>query len=963
VSSRLHQTLADRYVLERELGAGGMATVFLARDLRHESMVAVKMLHGELAPLFAGERFAREIRITAGLQHPHILPVLDSGVADGVPYYTMPVVEGETLAHRLERERQLPLDDTLRIAGQLADALAYAHSRGVVHRDIKPSNVLLAGYPPTPGATSTWYAMLADFGIARAMHSTSEERITESGIAVGTVLYMSPEQGAGERVDGRSDIYALGCVVYEMLAGSAPFTGPSAQAIIARHAVDAPPSLRTVRATVSPALEAVVFRAMAKAPADRFQDAASFREALTEAARATTASTVALPATRSRRGPWIAVAAIAAVAAGAYAWQTLGTPRVANDPNRLMVFPLDVSGGALGRTTLGEDVATMVGNALDGVGPLRWVDGWRLMTPAQRQSGAAPDLVTGRALARAQHCGRLLLGKVTPLGGDSVSVTLELYDEDDDRPVRGQATGLRADAWRLGLHAVNQVVPTLVPGSRTVDPTWINRPPAAIASFLFAEEAAHRHRLGEALGHYRDAIAKDSTFAAAAMRGAQAASWNHRVGEASAFVELALRQPLSERDRRFALGEAAFLRGAADTAAADLQRALAVDPEMAVAWMQLGEVYTHLLPATGDVDSLAADALERAHALDSAATGPLLHLIERYLRRGQVDRATPLAAQFLASTPDTLITQHVSLLMTCARDGASKVDWSREATTHPLAVLSMAGAIGIERGYDCAKAGYAAVLNGYPRSAPNADNYRWPALVGLQAMLLARGDVAGAGARIDSAIAAGLGGSTLFLLDATVAPALTERARAIAAGEATQSGSSYAGTVSAFRLWHLGTWDVDMGHVDLADSVARRLWTIAAATHDQRDSVFAQGLSARVMLARAATRADSSAAIIGLSAVLAMPVREDDLNWDLASPRAGERLLLARALAARSEPRRAIAVAEVFESRWPLVHTLYLPASLQVRLAAARSLGDDGSVARYQARIDSLKGGLHSAAR
>jgi serine/threonine-protein kinase len=252
-----------------------MATVFLAEDRKHHRSVAIKVLHPELATSLGVERFLREIDIAAGLTHPHILALYDSGHAGDLLYYVMPYIEGETLRGRLERERQLPIADAVRIACEIADALGYAHGRGVVHRDIKPENVMF----------SAGSAVVADFGIARAVTVATLQPLTASGVIVGTPAYMSPEQAtSGAQVDGRCDVYSLGCVVYEMLTGSAPFTGPTAQAVMARHSVDVAPPIRSVRPTVPDALERAVLTALAKVPADRFATAAQFAGAL--AARA-----------------------------------------------------------------------------------------------------------------------------------------------------------------------------------------------------------------------------------------------------------------------------------------------------------------------------------------------------------------------------------------------------------------------------------------------------------------------------------------------------------------------------------------------------------------------------------------------------------------------------------------------------------------------------------------------------
>ena len=267
----LQALFADRYTIERELGRGGMATVYLAEELKHHRRVAIKVLRPDLAAALGPERFLREIEIAGGLQHAHMLTLIDSGSEEGFLYYVMPYVEGESLRGRLDREKQLPIDDALEFTSEVADALSYTHTRGVLHRDIKPENILLSG----------GHAIVADFGIARAISVAGEGRLIQTGVSLGTPAYMSPEQGTGSgQLDARSDIYSLGCVLYEMLAGDPPFTGTTAQAIVARHLVDPPPRLRTVRQTVSPAVEQALEKALAKVPADRFATAAEFAEAL-----------------------------------------------------------------------------------------------------------------------------------------------------------------------------------------------------------------------------------------------------------------------------------------------------------------------------------------------------------------------------------------------------------------------------------------------------------------------------------------------------------------------------------------------------------------------------------------------------------------------------------------------------------------------------------------------------------
>ncbi|UCD24849.1 MAG: serine/threonine-protein kinase, partial [Gemmatimonadota bacterium] len=279
---RLKAALADRYSIERELGAGGMATVYLAEDLKHRRRVAVKVLKPELAEALGTERFLREIETAARLHHPHVLPLYDSGEADGLLYYVMPYVEGESLRERLDREKQLPLDEALHITREVADALSYAHSHDVVHRDIKPENILL----------ESGHALVADFGIATAVSQSGYDQLTETGIALGTPVYMSPEQAAGSReLDGRSDLYSLGCVLYEMLAGQPPFTGPTTESIVRQHLTADPPSVTNIRQAVPAHVAGTIERALAKTPADRFSPAAQFAEALQPTAAIATAPT------------------------------------------------------------------------------------------------------------------------------------------------------------------------------------------------------------------------------------------------------------------------------------------------------------------------------------------------------------------------------------------------------------------------------------------------------------------------------------------------------------------------------------------------------------------------------------------------------------------------------------------------------------------------------------------------
>jgi eukaryotic-like serine/threonine-protein kinase len=426
LTETLRDALADRYVVERELGRGGMATVFLAQDLKHRRRVAIKVLHADIAAAIGPDRFLREIEIAAQLQHPHILPLYDSGEAAGYLYYVMPFVEGESLRDRLDREKQLPQEDVLKITNEVASALGYAHSHDIVHRDIKPENIMLSG-----GS-----AVVADFGIARAASAVDQQQLTQTGTVIGTPLYMSPEQGTGSDIDGRSDQYSLACVVYEMLVGEPPFTGPNVQSIIARHsmATVSPPSI--VRASIPETMERALLRALDKVPADRFPTVIMFAEALARPSGITAAvqrqtGTMARPAGGVplwRRRLWWAVPVVMLLAVGAWGAARLLRGRAAVpgavggvDPTNIAVRYFDDLSRDSSLGYLADGLTEGLIDRLSGVSALHVIS--KSGVAAFRGSGVTPD-----SLARALAVGSVIQGSVEPAGHDSVRVSVRLTD-------------------------------------------------------------------------------------------------------------------------------------------------------------------------------------------------------------------------------------------------------------------------------------------------------------------------------------------------------------------------------------------------------------------------------------------------------------------------------------------------------------------------------------------------------
>ena len=430
---RLTALVADRYAVERELGRGGMATVYLATDIRHDRRVAIKVLLPDLAATIGAERFEREIKLAARLQHPHILGLHDSGQADDLLYYVMPFIDGESVRDRLDREKQLPVADAIQIAREVADALGYAHSRGIIHRDIKPENVML----------SNGHALVADFGIARARTEAGQNKLTQTGMAMGTPVYMSPEQFTGDEVGPTADIYSLGCMLFEMLAGEPPFTGKTSTAIMAKHAMEAVPSIRIVRSSTPEEVEEAILAAMEKSPADRPRTAAEFCEMLGTPLGATSTRRVTMRMTTQRRIPsgaqpmapakprWrtpllvgAALVVVSAGGAGAYRFLARDATVVSTDPLARKVAVRYFTVAGTNSSQLLPAAERLTESLIRELSTVRVLSVVSPNGVAQFRS----DTVARDSVARALKVGTLVEGTIEPEGKDQLRITVRLYD-------------------------------------------------------------------------------------------------------------------------------------------------------------------------------------------------------------------------------------------------------------------------------------------------------------------------------------------------------------------------------------------------------------------------------------------------------------------------------------------------------------------------------------------------------
>jgi TolB-like protein len=656
------------YRIEREIGRGGMAMVYLARDTRHDRPVALKVLDRELSSTLGADRFGRETAIAARLNHPHILPLFDSGLLDPGPgepvlYYAMPYVDGRSLRERLREEPRLPIGVAVVIASQVAEALHHAHERGIVHRDIKPENVLLAGD----------HAFVADFGIALAIDAAGTERLTRTGLSLGTPAYMSPEQATTGRLDGRSDLYSLGCMVYEMLAGRPPFTGATAQAVLAQHAAGAAPPVRTFRTAVPAALERVVTRALAKAPEDRFPTGRALAEALAAAAgaaptRMDAAYAFAMPALRSIGRHRVRAALVAGGLAvlvagfGLAAHSARVTPTL--DRRVVAIAPFRVSGADSALRALGEGMVELLGSRLGGTEAVRPVEPHELLRARRDMSGSAGDLTESQALGLAGRlgAGQLIEGEI--LGdGARFTITAGLIDVASRRTLAQESVEGTGDSLPPVLDRLAARLLAIGAGQDSRRLASLARVPLpALRAYLNAEALDRRGMVDSATMSYEAAFRLDSTFAIAALRLVQSNNWSDQPRAAA--IAWRYRDSLSVQDRAdvtATLGPRYPGRSHYREGLEEAEHYAQVDPEEPRAWIELGRGLFEDGPLLDlpEAHARAAAAFARAEALDSGNVPAL--------------RALSVAAATLGDTAGAR--RALARLRRQQRDSTSQIDF------------------------------------------------------------------------------------------------------------------------------------------------------------------------------------------------------------------------------------------------------------------------------------------------
>jgi serine/threonine-protein kinase len=625
IPAPLAAALRDRYTIERPLGRGGMATVYLAADLRHGRSVALKVLRPDLAATLGPDRFRREIQTAARLQHPHICTVYDSGESEGHLWFTMPFVRGESLRQRLEREGRLPLDEAVRITTEAGRALDYAHREGFVHRDIKPENILLTGEGDT---------LVADFGIARALAAVEEnarEHLTETGIALGTAAYMAPEQATGERgVDGRADQYALAVTCWELLSGRPPFEGPTAAAIVAQRFTGPIPSIRSVRPEVPGSMDQVLRRALALTPADRFESAGAFVRALGEAITApepvaTTRLRIRRP---GRRGLAVAGAAALVVAlAGLLLRVPVPREAAASNPRLVAVFPFAIRADST-LAYLGEGMVDLLSTGLEGAGDLRSVDPRAVLRLSR--DGGLEDPERAREVAGRLGAGRFVLGNLFQVGG-RLRATAALYDAAGERRSVAEASAAdESGLFELVDGLTRQLIAAQLDSAAAprASEAMTTSSLTALKAYLEGQREFRHGRYTAAAAAFERAVGHDTAFALAEQGWARAAWWSPTDPRARELTERALRHAgtLGTRERRALEAFAAFGRGQADSAEATYRTLVTVEPDDPTAWFGLGSTLFHFNPRRGRPRAEAREPLTRALALEPASISVRLQL-------------------------------------------------------------------------------------------------------------------------------------------------------------------------------------------------------------------------------------------------------------------------------------------------------------------------------------------------
>lgn len=644
---------ADRYRIEGQLGAGGMATVYLAIDLRHKRQVAIKVLHSELAATIGPERFLREIEIEARLEHPHILTLIESGESVDSLFYVMPYVGGESLRQRIERVGPLPVAEVVRFLHDVADALAFAHEHGVVHRDIKPDNILVSGR----------HASVMDFGVAKALsQATGSQALTTAGLTLGTPAYMAPEQVAADpAMDHRADVYAMGVTAYEMLAGKPPFTGGSPQQVLSAHVTETPVSIEEIRADTPPALGQAVMRCLAKQPADRLQSAEEILPIL-EALQATTTPETETPGISPAAGFRWRVGALAALVIVVLAgWFLIGgfpgskAPPVPVSSMRLAVLPFEVRGGA-DFAYLGEGVVTLFSTTLDGAGRLRTVDPRAVLNAVRDDDGATIEPVMGRRLAQQFGAGRYLMGDIVEAGGQlQINATLYNAEDPDAGPVTRRAQGAASDVFRLVDDLATQLLlevrdsPAPVQSVTTV--TTASLP--ALKAYLEGDVALRAGDYVSASVALREAIAIDTAFALAYYRLSVAQEWLTNADEAQRAAEQAVihSERLSGHDRRLFEAFDVLRRGKAARAEELLTSFVGVYPDDVEGWTNLGELFFHSNPARARHPSESRSAFAKVLELEPTNTIALMHLLRLAAGDDDTVAVDSLARSYLTLSP------------------------------------------------------------------------------------------------------------------------------------------------------------------------------------------------------------------------------------------------------------------------------------------------------------------------